>query len=80
MREAPASGWRRAVLKKTYGLYLRRADGAVRFEPFLGATPHDALTRAQQLMAVDDGIDTVDVHMGDSQLFSVARSQAKPKS
>ncbi|MBL8544254.1 MAG: hypothetical protein JNJ63_10660 [Hyphomonadaceae bacterium] len=68
------------MLKKTYGLYLRRADGAVRFEPFLGATPHDALTRAQHLLAMDDGIETVDVHLGDSQLFSVARSQTKPKS
>ncbi len=67
------------MLKKTYGLYLRRADGGVRFEPFLGSTPHDALTRAQHLMALDEAIETVDVHLGDSQLFSVARSPITQK-
>lgn len=58
----------------TYSLFIHHETEGVRFEPYLGEDHGQALTRAQELIAGDTGIHTVEVHFGDSHLFSVGRT------
>ena len=58
---------------KTYTLFLRDGAGEDRFEPALCASSSEAMARARELLAVHAECEAVEVFLGDSQLFSVAR-------
>jgi hypothetical protein len=59
----------------TYSLFIHHETDGTRFEPYLGEGHDSAFARAQELIAADSGIHTVEVHFGGDHLFSVGRVQ-----
>jgi hypothetical protein len=59
---------------KTYTLFLRGGGDEGRFEPALCLTASEAMARARELLADHAECEAIEVFLGDSLLFRVARA------